>query len=571
MSDVAMAIAPADEPIASHVDTADVELMEPDQAFYAPVSSDAIDRLLGEYRDRRTRITQLGDLMAGSLGGVIHYFIEGNAGEERSYRSLYLDRLFNLDGAVKALDAAYWSKTLALTDVFDLMPQKRKDAWSKQLTAWKDRGYEPGKKPEEDLPPYTEEIVRPTLAGLLTARSQFFAEQVDGIFRALSRVHVTNAPEGFSRRMIVANVIGAWELTNSSMCGHINDLRRVIAKFMGREVPSWGATEAAVKIAFRSPGKWMILDGGTIRLRVYKKGTAHLEIHPEMAYRLNQVLAHLHPSAIPSQFRTKPRKQPKEWPVLSRPLPFSVITVLSGMRQVAERVGDGYPEQYRRIPNTLRFDYGVGGDAARKEAGRVLKSVGATPYGKAGIDFEFPYDPRPVIDEIVTSGCLPDQKAHQFYPTPPRVAEIVLEMANIGEADTVLEPEAGQGDLAEYLPKNRTTCVELAPLHCRVLQARGFNVIEADFLAWAEEAHAKGVRFDKVCMNPPFSEGRALAHVRAAATLVSDGGTVTAVLPASCRGTEVLAGWVHEWSAVLPNAFEGTGVSVVVMHAFPSE
>lgn len=47
-------------------------------------------------------------------------------------------------------------------------------------------------------------------------------------------------------------------------------------------------------------------------------------------------------------------------------------------------------------------------------------------------------------------------------------------------------------------------------------------MIEADFLIWAEETHAKGIRCDKICMNPPFSEGMALAHVHAAATLAAE-------------------------------------------------
>lgn len=44
-------------------------------------------------------------------------------------------------------------------------------------------------------------------------------------------------------------------------------------------------------------------------MRLYKKGTAHLEINPEMAAKLNQVLTFLHPNAIPAEFRRKPVKE----------------------------------------------------------------------------------------------------------------------------------------------------------------------------------------------------------------------------------------------------------------------
>ena len=59
------------------------------------------------------------------------------------------------------------------------------------------------------------------------------------------------------------------------------------------------------------------------------------------------------------------------------------------------------------------------------------------------------------------------------------------------------------------MPTDQTICVEISPLHCRVLEAR-LTVEQADFIKWAEITNQ---RFDKVVMNPPFSEGRAKAHV----------------------------------------------------------
>lgn len=63
-------------------------------------------------------------------------------------------------------------------------------------------------------------------------------------------------------------------------------------------------------------------------VRAYLKGTAHLEVHPEMAWRLNMILANLYPMAIPPQFRQKPKRAPKDFVLMDNPLPFAVLSQL---------------------------------------------------------------------------------------------------------------------------------------------------------------------------------------------------------------------------------------------------
>lgn len=65
----------------------------------------------------------------------------------------------------------------------------------------------------------------------------------------------------------------------------------------------------------------------------------------------------------------------------------------------------------------------------------------------------------------------------------------------------------------------------------------------------------------------PFSEGRWLSHLTAAAGLLTAGGQVTAVLPASAKNKDMLPGFELEWSRVIENAFAGTTVSVVILVA----
>jgi 16S rRNA G1207 methylase RsmC len=92
-------------------------------------------------------------------------------------------------------------------------------------------------------------------------------------------------------------------------------------------------------------------------------------------------------------------------------------------------------------------------------------------------------------------------------------------------------------------------------------------VHEADFIKWADDAQRQGRRWDRIVMNPPFSDGRAQAHIEAAAQLLAPGGRLVAVLPAGVRGKEVLPGLRHEWSGPHHNAFAGTSVSVAILVA----
>ncbi|MFJ2455407.1 DUF4942 domain-containing protein [Pseudomonas protegens] len=534
------------------------EIVEDVAEFFAPMSSDLIDGLIGQYNASRANVQTLSaTVRAGQNASVLHYFIEGNVKDQRHSMPTTVDALFRPEGAIAQLNADFWSRALRMTDVFDYMPQARRDEWHEQIR--NPEGRKANKySSEKELPPlpaFEEDTVRSTLSSLLHNRSKFLAERIDGIFRALSRAHVTNQPQGFGKRMIIANVFGY------QTHGHINDLRCVIAKFMGRDEPKHGATDPVIQAARRQNGQWMNVDGGALRIRVYGGvGTAHLEVHPDMAWRLNAILASLYPAAIPAEFRTKPKraKKIKDFELFDRPLPFAVVSLLAGMRKVSEKL-DGWPERYKDVPNAMRFDYGQHDKAAMAEAEKVLIALGAV--GEKHY-WQFDYSPTSVLDQVVCSGCIPDQKSHQFYPTPASVAQKAIELADIGQDHSCLEPSAGQGGLADLMPSSRTICVEISELHCQILKAKGYVTMRADFLQLTSKKP-----FDRIVMNPPFSEGRWQAHLQHAASLLATGGRLVAILPSSAKGKNLLQGLKHEWSPVYSNEFAGTSVSVVILSA----
>jgi hypothetical protein len=538
------------------------EVVDDDAEFFAPVASDLVDSLIGQYQQSRTRIESVAAVVNGDeYASVMHYFLDGNASQERGRTTLEYSaaQLFEVKGAIGALNAAYWSKALQMTDVLDVMPQKRRDEWHQQMK------YPEGKKRDkyattwevEPLPDFEETTVRDTLASLLAMRAQFLAERVDGIFRGLSGEHVTNAPEAFGKRMILSYVLNEYHSVGHSKSGLINDLRAVIAKFMGRDEPKHYVSYRLIETLKSNWGQWVVIDGGALKIRLYKKGTAHLEVHPDMAWRLNQILAHLHPMAIPAEFRRKPKRKVKDFNLMARPLPFAVLELLSDGRKRRSRGTEA---------NTVFLSSSSiagGNKVAYAEAARVLESIGGVPDGRG--TFTFDYYPGEVLDEIITSGCIPDHKSHQFYPTPENLAKRAMELADIGERHLCLEPSAGTGGLAKFMPKDRTRCVEVSAMHASILTGMGFGVTCGDFLEWSSKpGHPM---FDRIVMNPPFSEGRWTAHVESAAAMVKDGGRLVAILPTTAKTSGLLADWDVKWHGPFDNEFAGTSVSVVMLVA----
>lgn len=214
--------------------------------------------------------------------------------------------------------------------------------------------------------------------------------------------------------------------------------------------------------------------------------------------------------------------------------------------------------------NSLQFSSGKD-DEPTKEARKVLSNIGGVQFKTKGEWWEFDYDPREVIDQIITSGCIPDHKSHQFYPTSEKLAQIAVELAYIDHDDICLEPSAGMGGIADHLPKEKTVCIEIYELHCKVLQAKGFETICHDFLSYAEQTTVP--KFTKCVMNPPFSDGRAKAHVIAAASQVVSGGRLVAIMPSGFKDKTFLQGWEMSWSHIYENEFEGTTISVVILTA----
>lgn len=118
-------------------------------------------------------------------------------------------------------------------------------------------------------------------------------------------------------------------------------------------------------------------------------------------------------------------------------------------------------------------------------------------------------------------------KIDGFFPTPEGLAAEIVAKAAITEGETVLEPSAGLGHLAEAIteahPENKLTCLEIYRPLAEALTLKGFEAENTDFLTHSGS-------YDKIVMNPPFENLQDIDHVLHAWSLLNSGGRIVAIM-----------------------------------------
>lgn len=197
-----------------------------------------------------------------------------------------------------------------------------------------------------------------------------------------------------------------------------------------------------------------------------------------------------------------------------------------------------------------------------------------------------------------------------FFPTSPAVVQSMLDAAEIQEGMAVLEPSAGMGHIADAIVAASGTwpdVVELSPSRRELLEAKGYHLAESnDFLQMEPrkfftygdtfrapdgvEGIMRGVGgmgsqrvrledkdgnrlglynreeltgiaqngswsgYDRIVMNPPFSDGRDIQHVMHAYSLLRPGGRIVAIMGEgaffqSNKRAEAFREWLDERGA----------------------
>lgn len=169
------------------------------------------------------------------------------------------------------------------------------------------------------------------------------------------------------------------------------------------------------------------------------------------------------------------------------------------------------------------------------------------------------------------TGKRDSREGTDYYPTPEPLGFMMNQWGRIGDGESVLEPSAGHGAIARYVPReNPLTAVEPSQSLFSKLQIKaGGNGRKFENTIF--EDYNVVNKHDVVLMNPPFGAGGRLAvdHVAKAFQHLEEGGRIVAIIP---RGStdKKFDKWYEEQKEavltaeiVLPDiTFERAGTSV---------
>lgn len=153
--------------------------------------------------------------------------------------------------------------------------------------------------------------------------------------------------------------------------------------------------------------------------------------------------------------------------------------------------------------------------------------------------------------------------APQLFPTPSRIADLMVSYADIEEKSRILEPSAGTGNILNaIMDKNKgiPIAIEISPALCEILKNK-FPLTDVhcrDFLA-----HDCGKwKYDRIIMNPPFKNGEDIKHILHALTMLKDGGILVAICANGPRQRNQLMDLADHWEDLPEGSFKNQGTNV---------
>ncbi|NCN66377.1 MAG: hypothetical protein GW898_10725 [Thiomicrospira sp.] len=221
----------------------------------------------------------------------------------------------------------------------------------------------------------------------------------------------------------------------------------------------------------------------------------------------------------------------------------------------------------KMIPNGSRLELPSEQLTNYPQVKKALLNAGGK-YKKCG--FEFTCDAQDILARLSEGEAVNDKKTFQFFPTPKPLAQKLVELADIQESHTCLEPEAGQGAISDLILNKTANCtvVELMPENAKILTNKGYQPIVGDFLSMRPESLGQ---FDRIVANPPFTKNQDIDHITQMYSMLKPGGKIVSIASRSwIRGQQKkqvsFQNWLEDIGATLTaipdGAFSESGTAV---------
>lgn len=459
-------------------------------------------------------------------------------------------------------------------------------------------------KPDE-LPEFNEDNIINILSMNNSKASDYFVNNVDNLFQSLSPEHVTNTPEGFYKRMIYKGYPSGDSsiLTYDSMkkiCDILTDFRKILFLLFNKPIEqvTTSGTEEIIRMCFLETGEWHSVDGNAFDVKTYKNGNMWIRVHPELAIKLNAILAEKYPKAIPNKFRSKREAEKKiktDFDILYKNESFMPVSISKASKMqtnvdlitsLTDKLAESSPTK-KEVLEKYKSYYKVTCDVGHSETlKQVMKYLGGKmfnvttsrkrmsyPFTTIEIDstiYAFNHwecSVKKAISSVFLNGYIPEYKSHQYYPTPDSVSSKCMEHINIEDGETWGEYSAGTGNLIKAMTKKakiKIKAVEHNHMNANIIKSffNSQDVIVGDFL---KTSLSKIGEVDGFFINPPYTKKQWLSHVLYALKTLKQGKKGYAILPESCESTLIKEGVDFSLKETFVNEFENTQVKTVLI------
>jgi hypothetical protein len=169
-------------------------------------------------------------------------------------------------------------------------------------------------------------------------------------------------------------------------------------------------------------------------------------------------------------------------------------------------------------------------------------------------------------------------KIDGYFPTPKTIVQRMIDLADIQDGETILEPSAGNGNILDgvndYIQDNNLNAeihgIEWNYTLREILELKQYKLVANDFIEFVPFT-----KYEKIIMNPPFEKGKDVDHVLKAYDCLKDGGRLIAIMSphwtfASDTTSVQFRNWLNDkgyYEKLPEGSFKesGTGVNTVLV------
>lgn len=168
------------------------------------------------------------------------------------------------------------------------------------------------------------------------------------------------------------------------------------------------------------------------------------------------------------------------------------------------------------------------------EVNKVLEALGGK-WNKKSKGHVFSEDPSQSFSTVIDEKkVIVPKDDYEFFPTPKNIITKMIELSGICHNDKnliVLEPSVGEGAILSQLidfmdESTKFVTIDKNPKVEKIINSsfpKAFHVT-ADFcMTWPS------IKYDRILMNPPFSNSQDIDHITHAFDLLKEGGVLVSV------------------------------------------